>query len=704
MQFERFVDRRWFRVCVAMLFVGLSRQVALADFPTARLTSIFPPAGQAGSSFKTVFAGTDLDGATAVWFTSPGISAKPVSSAASEATFELTIAPDVPSGSYDARIQSRHGISNVRAIWVGTEREVAAATDNTAPATAVSLNVDSAIAARCTERANQFYVINLSNSQHVVIECVTDQIDSKMLPVMLVNDAAGREVARSRRGGIVDFIAPAEGRYILCVHDVLFRGGAEFPYHVAVSTRPHLDSIFPPVGHPGTTSKYLVLGRNLPGGAKSSFRGADGSALDQLEVQISLPQPSLDETGSRFEYRVQGDSGYSNPVFIAVEDFQSCAHFPSTGSAEPFEFAASKGQEYWFEILSDRLGAPSAPDLLVQRMIDTGKGDRKTEDIRDANGVDPASPFRVPMNGLPTRDVAFGLTIPQSGTYRVTPRDLFTTADGYPAAYALSAAPAVPDFDLTATPAVVVRNAGADVQPTGGIVLRRGGTFPIDLLIYRRGGFSGDVRVDCEGLPPGITASGLIAAGQNEGVLFLSADKSAKSWTGAARIVGHAASSHGDVTRQAGYRTIVWGAKGDTETTHIRTSRDFSFSVIDEPAPLVIAVAAGKNATLAKGRNLHVPLHFTSAAQITAPMQIKPLGMQQFFPLQETAVTAKGNDAVFDFDLGTPLRPGKYVIYLEVTATVPYPVATAGAKKPGGNISGIVYSQPIILNTAANPG
>src|ERR1700722_18072405 len=122
-----------------MLFVGLLRQVAFADLPTARLTSIFPPGGQAGSSFKTVFAGADLDDATAVWFSNPGISAKPVSSTASEATFELTIAPEVPTGSCDARVISRHGISNVRAIWVGAEQETPAATDNTSPATAMPL-------------------------------------------------------------------------------------------------------------------------------------------------------------------------------------------------------------------------------------------------------------------------------------------------------------------------------------------------------------------------------------------------------------------------------------------------------------------------------------------------------------------------------------------------------------------------------------
>ena len=684
----------WFVLFFAFAFFSAVPSAALAELAAARLNSIFPPGGQAGSTFKVVFGGKDLEGASAVHFSRSGISAKLISTSAFEASFELTIAADVAPGRCDARIIGTHGISNVRAIWIGAEREVAAAADNTSEQKAMPLEVNSATAERCAERGMQFYSIPLVTGQQIVIECVASQIDSRMHPVMLLSDSSGREIARSRRGGILSFAAPAEGRYVLCVHDLLFRGGAEFPYHVAVTTRPHVDAVFPPVARVGSKSKYTVYGRDLPGGSKSGFRGEDGGALEQLEVEIAVPQPSMEDLRAVFEYRLASDAGLSNPVQLALGDFQRWGRFAGPGQPEPFEFTARKGEAFWLEILSDRLGVPSAPDLLVQRVVKDGKGGQRTEDVRDVNGTDPGSAARVPMDGLPTRDVAFAMTFPQAGTYRVTPRNLFDCGEDSLASYALAVGPVAPDFALTATPAVFVRNTGQTVQPTGGILLRRGGTFPIDVSLYRRGGFEGEVQLTCEGLPEGVSASGLIPASQTEGVLFLSASESAKPWAGAARIVGRGAGPGGPITRQAGYRTIVWGGASETESPQVRSCDDFAFAVSDEPAPLAIGVAPGKSATLAGGRKLHVPLHLIARSEIAGPLQIKPLGLQQLLPLAETAVTVAKDEAVLEADLGQALRPGKHVLYLEVTGTV------RSEKKGGPAFSGTFYSEPIVVDTS----
>ena len=606
----------------------------------------------------------------------------------------MTVAADVAPGPCEARLIGAQGISNVRAIWIGAEREVAAAADNTSAQKAMPLEVNTATAERCVERGMQFYSIPLTAGQHVVIECIASQIDSRMQPVMLLSDPSGREVARSRRGGVLDFVPPAEGRYLLCVHDLLFHGGAEFPYHLAVTTRPHLDAIFPPVARAGSRSKYTVYGRNLPGGSKSGFRDTDAAVLEQLEVEIVVPAASMADARPAFEYRLASDAGLSNPVQLVLGDFQRCGRFAGSGETEPFELTARKGEALWLEILSDRLGVPSAPDLLVQRVAKDSKGGKRTEDVRDVNGMDPGSAARVPTNGLPTRDVAFAITLPPAGTYRVTPRNLFDSSDDSLASYALAVGPAVPDFELTATPSVVIRNTGQTVQPTGGILLRRGGTFPIDVSLYRRGGFEGEVQLTCEGLPEGVSASGLIPASQTEGVLFLTASDSAKPWAGAARIVGRGAGPGGPITRQAGYRTIVWGAASETESPLVRSCDDFAFAVSDEPAPLVIAVAAGKSATLSGGRKLHVPLHIMTRGEIAGSLQIKPLGLQQLLPLAETAVTVAKDEAAFDGDLGQALRPGKHVLYLEVTGTV------RSERKGGPTFSGTFYSEPIVVDTS----
>src|SRR5205814_4712194 len=91
----------------------LAERPALAQLPQARLNAVFPAGGQRGTSIDlTLAGGTDLDEASALYFSHPGITAaqktqmvegqpQPVAG-----TFTVTIAADVPIGVYDVRARS----------------------------------------------------------------------------------------------------------------------------------------------------------------------------------------------------------------------------------------------------------------------------------------------------------------------------------------------------------------------------------------------------------------------------------------------------------------------------------------------------------------------------------------------------------------------------------------------------------------------
>ncbi|PYJ06819.1 MAG: hypothetical protein DME25_05520 [Verrucomicrobia bacterium] len=260
----------------SFLFTLLFGQgLLLAQLPVARLLTVFPPGGKAGSQFEVALTGADLDEANQLHFSNPGIAAKQKigENGLPEANkFVVCIATNVTPGVYEARVVGRFGISNPRAFVVGDLPEVIALTTNNSPAKAAPISLPT------------------RKGERVLIECKGREIDSRMDAALALYHAAGKELERSRSGGLLDFTPAADGEYLLKVCDFLFRGGGEYFYRLTVSTGPHIDFIFPPAGLAGTKGKYLLYGRNLPGGAPAKVSTVDEKPLDQLEVEIELPR------------------------------------------------------------------------------------------------------------------------------------------------------------------------------------------------------------------------------------------------------------------------------------------------------------------------------------------------------------------------------------------------------------------------------
>src|SRR6185503_1405636 len=101
------------------LFVVFTHSLR-AELPVARLTSIFPPGAQTGSTTEVTVAGIDLDDLTGLVFSHTNITA--TTNKSSSTTFLVTVASNVPPGIYDARITGRYGISNPRAFAIGDQR------------------------------------------------------------------------------------------------------------------------------------------------------------------------------------------------------------------------------------------------------------------------------------------------------------------------------------------------------------------------------------------------------------------------------------------------------------------------------------------------------------------------------------------------------------------------------------------------------
>src|SRR6185436_6153109 len=103
-------------------------------------------------------------------------------------------------------------------------------------------------------------------NQRLWVECLADEIDSRLDPTLVLSDLDGREWERSRNGAVLDFVAPVDGAYFLRVADLLYRGGDDYVYRMTISSGPRVDYILPVAGVAGTRTNFTLFGRNLPGG------------------------------------------------------------------------------------------------------------------------------------------------------------------------------------------------------------------------------------------------------------------------------------------------------------------------------------------------------------------------------------------------------------------------------------------------------
>src|SRR6516225_2069926 len=85
-----------------------------AELPLIRLDRIFPLGGQAGSEVLLEISGKDFEDVKTLRFDHPSVKAVPVKGN----QFKVTIAADVPSGTYEVRAVGRFGISGAQIFQV----------------------------------------------------------------------------------------------------------------------------------------------------------------------------------------------------------------------------------------------------------------------------------------------------------------------------------------------------------------------------------------------------------------------------------------------------------------------------------------------------------------------------------------------------------------------------------------------------------
>ena len=695
----------------ALLLTGIA--VIMAAFetsaqqlPRATLSSVFPAGGQQGATLDVTVSGGDLDDSNKLTFSHPGITAKQKLDGAGVPVanqYNVTIAKTVPVGFHDVRVSGgRFGVTNVRSFAVGDLPEITS-NGGTGLENAAEVKLGTIINGQAPSRNYAYYKVGLKKGQRVIVSCMARELDSNLEPVLILKSSGGLELERSRLGEPVDFTPAADGDYFVGLHDFVYGGGAGHVYRLSVAERPHIDFVIPPVGEPGKQGKFTLYGRNLPGGVDSGM-ALEGKPLQKQVVTINLPgdakaRISLAGTSpvgpsqagfDGIEYRLSSSKGSSNPVRIFFSDAPVITEVaaPNEKAADaqkitvPCDYAglfyprrdrdwvtfdAKKGDIYWVEVVSERLGAPTNPYFRVERVTKNDKGEEKVSTVKEVT----ESPVNIggTVFNTTTVDPTFRFSVSEDGTYRLVTYDMYNR--GAPnSLYRLSIRKEAPDFRLVSMiegPPAMPNKA----LPIPTAFLRRGQVLPVKVMAFKRDGFNEPIEVNLAGLPGHVTASkATIYPGQNSALVLISAKDDATAWSGEVTVSGKATVNGKAITHQArtaDVTTVTYDTQSKKSKVRARLTGGMLITVTDrEKVPLRIKAKEEKVWEHSVFGNIKIPINIAFDAGFKGvDKNVVLVGHPAVAKFKAVKVGKDKTEANIDLNLATyKLGAGNYTLYV----------------------------------------
>jgi hypothetical protein len=635
--------------------------------PAPRLLTTLPMGGKVGTTFEITISGDDLDGMTGLHFSHPSITAK----AAGKNKFAVTIASDAPTGIHEARVMARLGISTCRAFTVGAFPEVTQNKPNQSLAQAMELKLGTVCNAVMSTKAVDYYSFTAQKGQRVVVECASRGIDSRMNAVLIIADAEGRDLEVDRLGGLLDFTAPADGKFIIKVHELTYKGGAHYFYRLVLSG---VAAGAPVPRHPTALTVSSFSWRPI------------------FEQDISVSE------------ELEPNNQFSEAQKISVPCQIDGRFFPAA-DVDTFEFTAKKGEEWWVEVVSERLGLPTDPFVLVQHVDEKGKATDVAELDDIAPPIKPSGggySYDGPPYNAGSADVLGKLIIKKDGLYRLQIRDLFGgTRSVLRHRYRLIVRKAQPDFTLVAWALHMNLRNGDRNALSKPVALRNGRTMAFEVVAVRRDGFTGAIELGIEGLPAGMSAHGFrIPKGKTRGIVTITAADNAPRSLATAKLFGRATLNGEEVRRPCELASMRWPVKNhNSDIPAPRLFADLPVSVGGgEPAPITIRAAEKKVWEAKAGGKLTIPLQLIRRGEFSgSAIQLKAFGVGFEKCSVEAGLKSDTHDAVLDL-AALKIPVGEHTIAFYGRAVSKYaPPTKSGKPAKKKDIVDIVVSEPITI-------
>jgi hypothetical protein len=674
-------------VSITLCFVSSSH----AQLPHIRLDRIFPLGGAAGSEVVLDIAGKDLDEVKSLHFDHPGFKAELLK----PNQFKVTIAAEIPPGTYEVRAVGKYGISATRLFAVSrglTEVKEVEPNDSLDKAQAVPMNA--VMNGTSDGNGDDFFRFPAKKGERVTIDCWAFRLDSTLRASMVLFTAEGKQLFQSkpyfeRTDPFLDFIAPADGDYVVRLYDSTFSGG--LPYRLVISNRPHIENAAPLAVAPGETVELTLRGRDLPGGKTSSESIVAGVPLETLTVPFTapkepltlqrfsfinhLPSPSLNARG--IQVWPKGLENALNPVTLVLADAPVTrevepndsaetaqaitlptvisGRFDKPGDVDYYAFTAKRGETIGVDLLCERIDMPGDPFVIV---TDAKGNELATFDDHGIN-INSLAQFN--------RDPHGAFNVPADGTYRLIVQDRY--GNGSPRhAYALAIGKAEPDF----YPVVFHETPSDPTCP----VLGQGGSAFYELCVNRRH-YNGFVTIEAEGLPPGLSCPPVQVSpqGQHANVVFTAAPD-APEWNGTVRLKAWSLIGDKRIEREVRCSQRRWPIANISTS---RVCREIGLAVrgtapygLKAPEPN-LTITAGE----AGGTKIVVERRWPD---FKGKVQLTGLNLPPGFNIPATDLPADKNDVMVKISVAANVPPGTYSVVLRGDAQVPFSRDPKGGK------------------------
>ena len=702
-----------------IVLIGLAT-AAHAELPSIRFDRIAPLGATVGSTIEVEIAGAEIDDVKTLWFDHPGLSAEPVKD--KERWFHVSIAADVPQGTYDVRLVGRWGISNPRLFAVSHGLQNVSETEpNNDRSQSQLIAINTAVGGMSDGNGQDIFRFTAKAGQRIVIDCQAGVLDSN-LDATLILSSDGKLLASSSdyrgRDPFIDFWVPQDGEYEVLLHDLSYRGG--LPYRLLITDRPYLENVFPRAVQAGQMAELKAFGRNFGGSAIGSKWQLENLELQETAFSATAPVETLSNGAFPFSEHPSGYSVLPTAATCTLNGFQvqpmiaanlitgntDVAAFnaqtmlvvdsPVTLESEPndvadksktltlpaivsgrfdqprdadwFEIEVAESGQYGFEVYCERIGGVADPYLVV---VDD-KGNR-VQELDDFG-------HRINAFDGHLRDPSGMISLNDKRKYKVLVQDRYQRG-GARYQYVLSIRKPQPDF----FPAVIhSQNPGP-----GGTNLWRGGAVYLDVIVHQRDGFNGEITLTAENLPPGVHSIPTVINNNSRGTFVLWADDDAADFTGAINLV--ATGNRGDEVLRRVVRSYT---RVDSQMNSSQATRSLTIAVRDgapyrlEWKQQQVEVEAGKSVDLKLRLNRRI-------TDWKNEVTIQALAFPGNFQMPNGSITGDQQDTVVTITVQKGTRPGQYTLALLGQSQVPFSKDPEAKDRPNTLVS--LPSQPVTI-------
>ena len=449
---------------------------------------------------------------------------------AGKITAQIKIAPDTLPGLCEIRVATPKGVSTVGLFEVGRLPELLAVNNTMQQPLAITLPcvANGNMAANGERHYFKFagqkgkrYVFNMKAYRY-------NELSQEFFnPNLRLYDAQGKQLVENHGyydlDPLIDWTCPENGDYTLEARDLLGKGNPGSVYRLAMGSVPYDTAINPPAATVSAHINATIIGRNTEG-VKTSF-DMDTPARPGIITVSSPLGPAPVYVSAYPVVRADSKSGVNTTLPAAFT-----GRLTNDGDAQQF-YVQGKGR-FEFSVYSTRLGSPS-------RVRVTLLNDKKGV-VANMGGVGRNDGLRrLEVDGRLVAD----LQADKIYTLKVeAPKDKIQDPEddssGVNYVYCVEAKPASAVLECVARPASVT--------------LRPGMSTPVEVVLARREGTTGDIIITATNLPSGVTSSpAIIQPDRQRAYVILTADASVAPSEQPIELMASGQGPNGEVTARA---------------------------------------------------------------------------------------------------------------------------------------------------------